>query len=91
MPPLAASNHPARDCEAPVNAPLSWPNSSASIRLSLKAPQFTATKGPVRPLTAWMCRAMSSLPVPVSPVTSTVASLWAMRSTSNSSLSDAGS
>ncbi len=81
MPPLAASNQPARAWLAPVKAPASWPNSSASISVSLNAPQLTATNGPARPLVAWMCRAISSLPVPVSPVTSTVASLRASRST----------
>ena len=38
------------------------------------APQFTATKGMAeRGESSWMARATSSLPVPDSPVTSTVA------------------
>ena len=46
------------------------------------AAQLTGTKGwPVRRLLAWMARAMSSLPVPLSPVMSTVASVGAMRTT----------
>jgi hypothetical protein len=37
------------------------------------AAQFTATKARLaRGLASWMCRAMSSLPVPLSPVMSTV-------------------
>jgi hypothetical protein len=47
---------------------------------SLKAPQFTATNGPWRPLIACTWRATSSLPVPVSPMISTVAPLRATRS-----------
>ena len=38
------------------------------------AEQFTATKGPAaRALRPWMCRAISSLPVPLSPNNKTVA------------------
>ena len=36
-----------------------------------------ATKGPGLPLQVWMARATSSLPVPVSPVTRTLASVGA--------------
>jgi hypothetical protein len=44
------------------------------------APQSTATKGPaLRPLAAWIARATNSLPVPLSPTTSTVASVSATR------------
>src|SRR5437764_10724082 len=44
------------------------------------APQLTGTNGlPRRGLAVWMKRANTSLPVPVSPVSSTVASLAAMR------------
>jgi len=45
------------------------------------APQFTGTKAlAARRLCWWMWRANTSLPVPVSPVSSTVASLDAIRS-----------
>ncbi len=77
VPWLAASNQPAWDCEAPVKAPAWWPKSSASASDSVNAPQFTATKGPVRPLCSWTRRAASSLPVPVSPVIRTGTSLRA--------------
>jgi hypothetical protein len=41
--------------EAPVKAPFSYPKSSASTRLSTRAPQLTATKGPaLRLLFSWM-------------------------------------
>ena len=61
------------DC-APVNAPRSWPNSSDSSRSFGIAAVLIATNGPAaRGL--WRCsaRATSSLPVPDSPVMSTVA------------------
>ena len=45
VPPLATSNRPTRCSSAPVNAPLRWPNSSLSIRVSGSAPQLTATNG----------------------------------------------
>ena len=37
MPPLARSNAPSRLASAPVNAPLTWPNSSDSMRLGATA------------------------------------------------------
>ena len=44
----------------------------------MMAEQLTATNGPPeRSLMSWMVRAMSSLPVPDSPVTSTVAAVAA--------------
>ena len=74
MPPSAASNRPARSRSAPVKAPFRQPKSSLSSRVSGKAAQFTATKGlAARGLPRWMARAISSLPVPVSPEISTVA------------------
>ena len=58
---------------ASVKAPFTWPNSSLSSRFSGMAPQLTATKGASRRgERAWMARATSSLPVPLSPVMSTV-------------------
>ena len=44
VPPCAAAKRPARRATAPVKAPRSWPNSSASSSVSGKAAQFTATK-----------------------------------------------
>ena len=43
VPPWAASNRPVLLSRAPVNAPLTWPNSSLSSKLSLRAPQLTRT------------------------------------------------
>src|ERR1700722_15590099 len=89
VPPRAASNHPARATVAPVNEPRSWPNSSLSTRLFEKAPQFTATKGPsARGLSLCTCLAISSLPVPVSPVTSTFAVLGPIKWIRSSSALD---
>jgi len=54
---------------APVKAPRSCPNSSASIKVSGKAAQLTATNGlGRRPPPSCSARATSSLPVPLSPV-----------------------
>jgi len=39
---------PALSPTAPVNAPFVWPKSSASKRVSVRPPQFTAMKGPFR-------------------------------------------
>ena len=59
---------------APVKAPRSWPNSSDSKRLSSRVVQSTVTKGSSRlGEESWITRAMSSLPQPVSPMTSTEA------------------
>ena len=68
MPPLACSNRPTRSRSAPVNAPLTWPNSSLSSRLCDRAAQWTLTNGrAARGLAAWIASARSSLPVPLSP------------------------
>ncbi len=56
---------------APVKLPFSCPNSSLPASSRDREPQFTATKWPVRPLARWIASATSSLPVPVSPSTST--------------------
>ncbi len=70
VPPLATSNLPLRRAVAPVNEPFSWPNSSDSRSVSVRAAQETATNGPsARRLSAWMARASTSLPVPDSPRT----------------------
>src|SRR5262249_24721303 len=51
----------------------SWPNSSEAISEGWIAPQFTLTSGrDDRSESAWIARATSSLPVPVSPTISTV-------------------
>ena len=83
VPPCAASKKPARSCKAPVNAPRRWPNSSLSSSDSGTAAQFTAMNG-FSPLGLARCsaRATSSLPVPVSPVTSTGRSAFMTRAIS---------
>ena len=69
------SIRPRRCAWAPVKAPFSWPNSSLSSSASGIAPQLIGTKGPsARALSRWIARAASSLPVPLSPSTSTGAS-----------------
>ena len=74
----ASSKQPARRSSAPVKAPFSWPNNSLSMSVSGMAAQLMATNGPaLRGLRLWMARATSSLPVPLSPVTSTAALLGA--------------
>ncbi len=45
VPPSATSNLPFLRYCAPVNAPLSWPNSSLSSSVSVSAPQWIATMG----------------------------------------------
>ena len=73
MPPSDCSKRPMRVLWAPVNAPRSCPKSSDSIRSCGMAAMFSATKGlAARGLWRWSARAMSSLPVPDSPLMSTV-------------------
>ena len=80
VPRWASSKRPMRWLTAPVNAPLTCPNSSASSRASGSALQLTATNEKrLRPLAAWMERAANSLPVPVSPLMRTVARRGATR------------
>ena len=72
MPVWAASKRPVRLAIAPVNEPRTWPKSSLSRRLSERAPQLTRTNGPLpRGESWWIAFATSSLPVPVSPMSST--------------------
>ena len=81
-----------RAWSAPVNAPFSAPKSSLSARVSGSAAAFTATNGPfARGERAWSRRAISSLPVPDSPVTRTAMSRGATRSTRARSSFVAGS
>ena len=80
VPPSASSNRPLRALTAPVNEPLACPNSSLSSKVSVMAAQLTGTKGrSPRLLFACTAFATSSLPVPLSPVMSTMASVGAMR------------
>ncbi len=66
-----------------MNAPFSWPKSSEAISDTGRAAQLTATRARrARRERRWMARATSSLPVPVSPVISTVVSVAATLSTS---------
>src|SRR5262245_20525828 len=76
VPPSAISKRPGRSLIAPVNAPRSWPKSSDSINVSENSAQLTATNGRwLRRLLWWTSVAVTSLPVPLSPVISTVLSL----------------
>ena len=60
-------------CHSPVNAPLTWPKNSLSMSMSGIPPQLTTTKGlSLRLELSWMARAISSLPVPLSPLMSTL-------------------
>ncbi len=82
MPPFASSNAPARALVAPVNAPFSCPNSSLSISVPTTAAQSTTMYGAgARGDSVCSVRAIMSLPVPVSPSISTVASVGAIFST----------
>ena len=58
---------------APVNAPRVWPNSSDSSSVSVSAPQLIGDerRARARRPCAWIARATSSLPVPLSPMIST--------------------
>lgn len=57
---------------APVKLPLAWPNSSLSNREAGRAAMLITTKEPVEPgETSCKARVTSSLPVPVSPDSST--------------------
>ena len=85
VPPWATSSFPRFCWCAPVNAPFSWPNSSDSRSSSLRATQLTTTNGwSARRLHRWIARAMTSLPVPLSPRSSTVAPLGAARRATSS-------
>ena len=92
VPLWAASNQPTRLLIAPVKAPFSCPNNSLSTNDSVKAPQFTAINGPLaRWLNWWIWRATNSLPVPVSPMMSALASLGAICSIRDNNACDNGS
>ena len=86
MPPSACASRPSDRCCAPVNAPRSWPKSSESMSVAGIAPQSTITNGLARRALSWctVC-ASRSLPVPLSPVMSTVVSVAATRRVRSSS------
>ena len=81
VPPSACSSRPFLVRCAPVKAPRACPKSSLSSSVSGSAAQFSLTKGWVlRGLLKWIARAISSLPVPLSPSIRTGRSLTMMRS-----------
>jgi hypothetical protein len=80
VPLSAATKSPLWSAIAPVNDPFMCPKSSLSSSVSGIAPQLIATKGWfARTLARWIARASSSLPVPLSPWISTLASPAATR------------
>ncbi len=83
MPRSASWKRPFFSRTAPVKAPRSWPKSSLSSRFSGSAPQLIdRNRRCARGLAKWMARAISSLPVPLSPWISTVDPVRATRSMS---------
>ncbi len=76
VPPLAVSSRPGLSRSAPVKAPFRWPNISLSSSGSGSAAQLMGTSvRPARRLFWWMNWAMTSLPVPLSPLMKTEASV----------------
>jgi hypothetical protein len=74
-------------CIAPVKAPFSCPNNSEAISEVGIAAQLTLTKArEARRDLLWTARAINSLPVPVSPVRSTVESVGATLDTRESTV-----
>ena len=87
----AAARRPSRALSAPVNAPRACPNRCASTSVSGKVVQSTVTNGPdARRLLACRALANSSLPVPVSPVMSTLTLLAAASRNASSASASAG-
>ena len=75
-----------------MKAPRTWPNISLSKSCGGTPPRFTRTKGPARRrLLRWIASATTSLPVPLSPVIRTEASVGAMRPASSSTCIRRGS
>ena len=70
MPPSASANAPSLVESAPVNAPRSCPKNSLPERVGTIVVQSSTTRSRfcVRASSAWMSRAASSFPVPLSPV-----------------------
>src|SRR6266545_1933354 len=86
VPPSAISSLPGLSRYAPVNDPLTCPNSSDSSRVSGRPAQLTAIiVRCARGLRLWISCATSSLPTPLSPVTRILASDLATRSISSTS------
>lgn len=82
VPLFAISKRPTRSMYASVKAPFLCPNISLSKRLWESPPRFTFTKASFdRGLFAWIASAISSLPVPLSPVIKTEAFVGAIRET----------
>ncbi len=80
VPPCASSNLPMPRAMAPVKAPFSWPNNSLSISSRGIAAMLRATNGlSLRRPKSCRARATSSLPVPDSPLTSAVMSVFTRR------------
>jgi hypothetical protein len=75
VPPCASSNTPRLASVAPVKAPRSCPKSALSTRFGGTAVQSNTANGPpARGPISWRLSASTSLPVPVSPSITTVAS-----------------
>ncbi len=80
VPLWARSKYPLCRRSAPVKLPLSWPKSSLSIRVGETAPQLSGRKGAFeRRDRRWIVCAARSLPVPLSPIRRTEASVGATR------------
>ena len=78
VPLSASSNSPFLSFVAPVKLPARWPKSSLSSSSLEKAEQLTATNASLaRGPAWWIACAKTSLPVPVSPVSSTDVSVAA--------------
>ena len=92
VPPSATAKRPLCALVAPVKAPLAWPKSSLSMRFSGIDAQFMGTNAlSRRELARCSAWAISSLPVPVSPVMSTEQSVSATRRTMSNTRSSCGS
>ena len=92
VPPSAISTSPSLRSRASEKAPRSCPNSSLSTSVSGIAEQLSSTNGPpARGEPSCSMRAIACLPVPLSPVTSTIGTgLAAITCTSRSSSRHAG-
>ena len=91
VPPLAVSSRPGLSRSAPVKAPFRWPNISLSSSGSGSAAQLIGTSArPARRLFWWMNWAMTSLPVPLSPLMKTEASVAATLRASSTALRNSG-
>jgi hypothetical protein len=91
VPLFATSRRPTFSRSAPVNDPFLWPNISDSSSCSGTAAQFNGTNGPfARRLWRWTNWANSSLPVPLSPISMTDASVWATFLASSTTRRNAG-